>query len=267
MQKIVLITGASSGIGKAIALFLQEKNFIVYGTSRFVENNTNSDVSLLRLDVRERESIQSLVKIILEKHKRIDILINNAGVGITGAVEEVPIAEIQNNFNTNFFGPLALIQEILPSMRANKSGLIINITSLAAYMGLPYRGIYSASKASLEILSEALRMEVEPFGIEVTTVAPGDFATNIASRRFHSEVIKDSAYEKIYQQQLNTINKDVNQGLDTKVMAEAIYKIICSKNKKVHYQVGAFMQKFSITLKKLLPDTWYEKLLKNHYKL
>ncbi|KRD61469.1 short-chain dehydrogenase [Flavobacterium sp. Root935] len=267
MNKVVLITGGSSGIGKSIGEFLHQKGFVVYGTSRNPEKVLNSVFPLVALDVRNSDSIQKAVSKIIETSGRLDIVINNAGVGITGPLEEIPTEEIRNNFETNFFGPIEVMKAALPQMRKQNSGLIINITSIAGYMGLPYRSVYSASKGALELITEALRMEVKSFGIEITNVAPGDFATNIAAGRYHAPVIKDSAYEKVYGEVLATMNDHVDAGSNPNEMAEAVYKIIQTKKPNVHYKVGAFMQKFSIVLKRALPDKMYEKMLMNHYKL
>ncbi|SEO00935.1 Short-chain dehydrogenase [Flavobacterium sp. CF108] len=267
MNKVVLITGGSSGIGKSIGEFLHAKGFVVYGTSRNPEKVLNSVFPLVALDVRNADSIKTAVAKIIESSGRLDIVINNAGVGITGPLEEIPMEEIKNNFETNFFGPIEVMKAVLPQMREQKSGLIINITSIAAYMGLPYRSVYSASKGALELITEALRMEVKQFGVEITNVAPGDFATNIASGRYHAPVLKGSAYEKVYGDTLSTMNEHVDAGSNPNEMAEAIFKIIQKDKPKIHYKVGVFMQKFSIILKRTLPDKVYEKMLMNHYKL
>ena len=267
MQKVVVITGGSSGIGKSVGEFLSDKGFTVYGTSRNPERITNSRFPLLALDVRNKESIQKAFAEVIAKSGRIDVVINNAGVGITGPIEEIPTEEIRNNFETNFFGPIEVMKAALPQMRSQKSGLIINITSIAAYMGLPYRGIYSASKGALELITEAIRMEVKSFGIHITNVAPGDFATNIASGRYHAPVISGSAYETPYGNTLKMMDEHVDSGSNPNEMAEAIYKIIQTSNPKIHYKIGVFMQKFSIVLKRILPDKVYEKMLMNHYKL
>ncbi|URC12307.1 SDR family oxidoreductase [Flavobacterium sp. B183] len=267
MSKVVLITGGSSGIGKSIGEYLHQKGFVVYGTSRNPEKVQSSVFPLVALDVRNTNSIQSAVAQIIAASGRLDVVINNAGVGITGPLEEIPTEEIKNNFETNFFGPIEVMKSVLPQMREQKSGLIINITSIAGYMGLPYRSVYSASKGALELITEALRMEVKSFGIEITNVAPGDFATNIAAGRYHAPVVKGSAYEKVYGDILATMNEHVDAGGNPNEMAEAVYKIIQKEKPKVHYKVGAFMQKFSIVLKRVLPDKVYEKMLMNHYKL
>jgi len=267
MSKVVLITGGSSGIGKSIGEFLHIKGYKVYGTSRNPDNYTNTMFPLLALDVKNLDTVKNAIAAVIKNEDRLDVLINNAGAGITGPIEEIPEAEIKANFDTNFFGPINVIKSVLPQMRKQNSGLIINITSIAGYMGLPYRGVYSASKGALEILTEAFRMELKPFNIEMTNVAPGDFATNIAAGRYHAPLKEQSPYNKSYGKTLELMNAHVDEGSDPKLMAKAVYKIINTEKPKIHYKVGEFMQKFSVALKRILPDKVYEKLLMNHYKL
>ncbi len=267
-NKVVLITGGSSGIGMSIGVFLKSKGYKVYGTTRSTSKYPNfNEFDLLELDVKVEETINKAVEKLINLEGKIDILINNAGVGITGPIEETPNSEIEKAFNTNFYGPIRMAKAVLPQMRTQKSGLIINITSIAGYMGLPYRGIYSATKGALELVTEAMRMEVKDFGVQMTNLAPGDFATNIASGRYHTPVFDNSAYKKPYGATLEAINNDVDSGGDPIQVAQAVYKIINTPKPKVHYKVGDFMQKFSLKLKKILPDKVYEKLLLNHYKL
>jgi NAD(P)-dependent dehydrogenase (short-subunit alcohol dehydrogenase family) len=267
MSKVVCITGASSGIGKSIGEYLTEQGYIVIGSSRNPEKYTSSRFQLLQLDVRDSNSVLKFVDEVIAIAGKIDVLINNAGVGITGPIEEIPEEEIKGVFETNFFGPVRLIKAVLPQMRKQKSGLIINVTSIAAYMGLPYRGFYSASKAALEVTTEALRMETQQFGIEMTNVAPGDFATNIAAGRYHAPLQENSPYRKAYGDTLELMNAHVDAGKDPFEMAKAVHKIIESKKPKVRYRVGDFMQKFSVMLKNNLPGKQYEKMLMKHYKL
>jgi short-subunit dehydrogenase len=268
MEKVVLITGGSSGIGKAIGEYLMARGYKVYGTSRNPDRfTTDFPFTLLALDVTNTTSIKACVALLLKKETRIDVLINNAGVGITGPLEETPIEEIQKAFATNVYGPIQLTNEVLPTMRHQGSGHIINITSIAGYMGLPYRGIYSATKAALEITTEAYRMELLQFGVQMTSVAPGDFATNIAAGRYHAPVVENSPYKLAYANTLTMMDAHVDSGENPNKMAEAVYGIIQNKTPKVRYRVGAFMQKFSIVLKKVLPSKMYEKILMNHYKL
>ncbi|MFT4830898.1 MAG: NAD(P)-dependent dehydrogenase (short-subunit alcohol dehydrogenase family) [Psychroserpens sp.] len=267
-SKVVLITGGSSGIGKSIGIYLSSKGYTVYGTTRRLDKYPDFDFfSLLELDVSEPESIKKAIDKLLKKEGRLDILVNNAGIGITGPIEETPHEEIQKAFTTNFHGPIHMMKAVLPQMRQQHAGLIINITSIAGYMGLPYRGIYSATKGALELVTEAMRMETKDFGVQITNLAPGDFATNIASGRYHAPVGAKSPYRDPYGNTLKMINDHVNEGKDPICVAEAVYAIMQTKHPKVHYKVGAFMQKFSLFLKKILPDKQYEKLLLNHYKL
>jgi len=222
---------------------------------------------MLALDVTKVETIKNAVSEIIAKEGKLDVLVNNAGKGITGPIEDTPTEEMKDNFETNFFGPIEVMKAVLPQMRKQKSGTIVNVTSIAGYMGLPFRGIYSASKGALELVSEAVSMEVKQFGINVINIAPGDFSTNIASGRYHTPVFENSAYKEKYAENLALMDEHVDSGMDTKVMAEAIYKIINTNSPKIHYKVGAFMEKFSVVLKRVLPDKVYEKLLMNHYKL
>ncbi len=267
MSQVVLITGASSGIGQAIAQYLNDTKYIVYGTSRNPAKAPSQDFEMLELDVTNLESMQQAVEFIITKEGRLDFLVNNAGMGITGPIEETPTEEIRKVFETNFFGALEMIKLVAPHMRKQHSGMVINITSIAGYMGLPYRGIYSATKGALGITTEAYRMELKEFNIKMTTVAPGDFATNIAAGRYHTPVHNESPYKENYGNTLKLMDEHVDAGMDTKVMAKVIHKIMNTRSPKVHYRIGFFMQKISIVLKRLLPDTWYEKLLLYHYKL
>lgn len=267
MSKVVLITGGSSGIGKSIGEYLSKKGFVVYGTSRNPERYPESKFALVKLDVSDSASIEAAINTVMGSAGHLDVLINNAGAGITGPIEEIPDAEIQRNFDTNLFGPIRVIKAVLPQMRMQNSGLIINITSIAGFMGLPYRGVYSASKGALELITEAFRMEIKNFNIHMTNVAPGDFATNIAAGRYHAPIMEHSPYKKPYGDTLKLMDTHVSSGKDPQLMADAIYKVITTENPKIHYKVGEFMQKFSIVLKRILPDKVYEKMLMNHYKL
>lgn len=264
-SKIVLITGGSSGIGRAVGGYLTSKGYSVYGTTRNLANNKDfSDFQLLEMDVRNPDSIQNAVSKLIKIEGRLDILINNAGIGITGPLEETPSEEVLKAFDTNFNGPLNVIKAVLPQMRIQKTGLIINITSIAGYMGLPFRGIYSATKGAMEIITESLRMETKDFGIHLTCLAPGDFATNIASGRYHAPILENSPYKAAYERTLAVIDEDVDNGGNPLQVAKKILQIINTEKPKAHYKVGSFLQRFSIVLKKILPDIWYEKLIIKH---
>src|SRR5690606_3709976 len=252
MRKVVLITGGSSGIGKAIGDYLVQNGFIVYGTSRYPEKYTDSKFPILKLDVKNMEAIKLAVHEIIEREGRVDVVVNNAGAGITGPIEEIPEAEIKANFETNFFGPINVIKAVLPQMRKQHSGLIINITSIAGYMGLPYRGVYSASKGALELITEAFRMELKDFNIKMTNIAPRDFASDIASERYRAHSKVDAAYKAPCCDTLELINAHVYGRSKPQLIAEAVLKVIQTKQPKIHYKVGVFMQKFSSVVKRVL---------------
>src|SRR6056300_115606 len=183
MSKVVLITGASSGLGKATASHLANLGYVVYGTCRNPNQyETPPNYNLISLDLNKPTSIQSAMEELLGEEGRIDVLINNAGSGIIGPMEELEIDALRANFETNCYGPLLLMQKVLPVMRKQKEGFVVTITSIGCAMGLPFRGAYSASKGALSLLTESLRMEVKSFGIKMCTVAPGDFVSDIASR-------------------------------------------------------------------------------------
>jgi NAD(P)-dependent dehydrogenase (short-subunit alcohol dehydrogenase family) len=267
-QKVVLVTGGSSGIGRSIGNYLKERGYVVYGTTRDLGRNRDfEDFTLLELDVRQPETIQKALDILLEAEGRLDILINNAGVGITGPLEETPNKAILNAFDTNFTGPLNMMKAVLPIMRQAGSGMIVNITSIAGKMGLPYRGIYSATKGALDLATEAMRLEVGSFGIKLCTLAPGDFKTNIAAGRYHAPLKPDSPYRESYAATLKMIDEHVDHAGDPVEVAKKVFSILKDPSPKVHYKAGSFMQRFSVLLKRLLPGKIYEKLLQNHYKL
>tara|TARA_B100000949_G_C14271095_1_gene447329 strand:+ start:163 stop:969 length:807 start_codon:yes stop_codon:yes gene_type:complete len=266
-NQVVLITGASSGIGKSIGEFLAQKDYKVYGTSRKPKNTEVNGIHFVALDVTKVETITAAVEQIIAAEGKIDFLINNAGMGITGPIEEIPDAEIRKVFDTNYFGVINVIKAVLPFMRKQGDGFIINITSIAGYMGLPYRGIYSATKGALELTTEAFRMELKEFNIKMTNIAPGDFATNIAAGRYHAPVKENSPYKKNYGNTLKLMDEHVDKGQDPIKMAEKVFAVMQEKNPTIHYKVGEALQKFSIALKHILPDKVYEKMLMKHYKL
>lgn len=266
-KKVVLITGASSGIGKSIGEYLHQKGYKVYGSSRNPSQKELNGINFVKIDVTKPDTIAAAVKSILEKEQRIDFLINNAGKGITGPLEETPDEEILKVFEVNYLGVLRITKEVLPIMREQGSGMIINITSIAGYMGLPFRGIYSATKGALELTTEAYRMELKPFNIKMTNIAPGDFATNIASGRYHAPVLDGSPYKELYGKSLKEMDDDVEKGLPPIRMAKKVYRVMQKKNPTIHYKVGEPLQKISVALKHILPDKLYERLLMNYYKL
>ena len=180
-SKVVLVTGASKGLGQAIAQRLVRNGHRVYGTSRKWNTGEKNGILTLGLDVTNEDSISKAVRAIIEAEGAIDVVINNAGIGIQGAIEDLSVADAHKALDTNLFGVHRVLKHVLPHMRSRKSGKIINISSIGANMGLPYRGFYSASKAALDRYSEALSIEMAPWGIQVRTIEPGDFKSDIAT--------------------------------------------------------------------------------------
>ena len=265
MYKIILVTGGSSGIGKAIGEYLADKGYTVYGTSRDISKYPESKFRLLTLDVTNNDQINSCINQIINLEGRIDVLINNAGVGITGPLEETPEEEIHKHFKTNLYGPINMIKAVLPFMRKERNGLIINITSIAGYVGSPFRSIYSAGKAALDLISETLNMETKEFKINVVSIAPGDYLTNIPKGRFHSPVKEESPYKNSYKKGLETINKHIDSGADPKIIGKLVYKILNSRNPKKKYLSGSFIETLAPFLKFILPQRLFEYIVMKNY--
>ncbi len=266
MQQVIFITGVSSGFGQVTANLLAEKGYIVYGTSR--KEQESNKMTILQMDVRDPKSIEKAVDHIIKKEGRIDVLINNAGVGIGGAIELATEEEIQLQMSTNFMGTVHVCKYVLPVFRAQKSGRIINISSIGGIMGLPYQGYYSASKFAIEGYSEALAAEVKGFGIRVSIIEPGDFVTHFTSCRKNSEHTQSHPdYKDSFARSLRLIEKEENAGLQPIILAKKIESIICSKKPKFRYVVANFEQKFSIFVKRIVPGNMFVDILRSFYKV
>ena len=263
--KVVLLTGASGGLGTAIARHLSQNNYKVYGTSR--KKQISQYYTWIPMDLSDTTSIDKAVNMVLSKENRIDILINNAGIGITGSVEETAIDDLKRVFEINFFGMVRTIQKVLPVMRKRQSGTIINISSIAGYTGLPFRGYYSATKSAVMRMSEALSSEVKQFNIKVIDIAPGDFQTNIAAGRLYTEVRKDSPYYTDYRRILKMIDDEVESGLKPDVLGRKVAKILHTNHPKLRYNVGLLMQRLTPYLLCILSGRFFEKLIIKHYKM
>jgi len=237
-KKVVFITGASSGFGLSIANKLASEGHTVYGTSRSpakVKERVNFD--LLQLDVSSDQSVRDCVRLLLSRTERIDDVINNAGVAVVGAIEETTLEQAKFQFETNFWGCVRVIKEVLPVLRRQRNGHIINIGSLAGLVGIPFQGFYTASKHALEGYSKSLRYELEPFNIRVTVIEPGFFKTNIR----HSSVSaaeRISDYDGIRSKVLSALSASAENAPPPEIVAELVSKIIQTKNPKFTYRVG-----------------------------
>lgn len=266
MSKVILITGASTGLGESIATYLANKGFIVYGTSRQT-SEAGTVFSMIRMDVTSSESVRLAIDHILQQEGKLDVLINNAGLGIAAPVELLSIDDMQSVFDTNVTGVIRTIQAVLPSMRKQRSGLIINISSIAAEAGLPYRGAYSASKAAVERLTEALRLEMASFGVQACSIQPGGTRTDINKNRLRASLPADSVYKKTFDRTYELIDQSVSEGIDPDVFGPLVESIIKSANVKRLYRVGKPLEKLSVLLKLFLPTSIYERMIRNHYEL
>ena len=265
MQKVVFITGISSGFGKKTAELLVAKGYTVYGTVRRV-TETMQGINVLLMDLTDHLSIKNAVSFVLKKEGRIDILINNAGAHTGGAIETTPIEIIRLQMDTNVMGMVYMLREVLPAMRKQNEGTIINISSIGGMMGLPFQGFYSASKFAIEGLSEALRMEVKQFNIKVVVINPGDFHTNnTVNRRNFLTKNSNDAYAEQFSKSLAVIEKDENGGWPPEVLARKLVKIIETKNPCQRYVIATAEQKLAVILKKTLPSAWFMKILAPHY--
>lgn len=265
MKKVVFITGISSGFGKSTAEYLAQKGHVIYGTSRKSMEGSNQ-INILKADVTDVASVKSAVETVIMKEGRIDILINNAGMGISGPIEFSSNEDIKLQMDTNFMGMVNVIQSVLPTMRKQGSGTILNISSIGGLMGLPYQGFYSASKFAIEGLIEALRMELKSFHIKVVVIRPGDFYTSFTSnRKIDADLFKDNPYGQQFRKTMSIIETDERGGMKPEYLAHKLYKIIEQKNPRPAYVIATLEQKFAVVLKTLIPDSWFSGILGSHY--
>src|SRR5437879_3133548 len=219
-SRVVLITGASSGFGRETARLLLSRGFKVYGTSRDPSAKPQEPgVGMLSLDVDSDDSVKNGVKELLDETGRLDILVNNAGYVLTGGAEETSIAEAKAQFETDFFGPVRMTKAVLPTMRKQGSGQIVNISSLAAVLPVPFEGYYAAAKAALLAWSEALRHEVKSFGIKVSVIEPGFFRTKLGETRHTSEE-RITDYDQMRDRAVKALEEDIEKGGDPRTVAE-----------------------------------------------
>jgi NAD(P)-dependent dehydrogenase (short-subunit alcohol dehydrogenase family) len=268
MGKVILITGISTGFGKEASELLAAAGHSVYGTVR-KEGKTSDKVNILIMDLMDHTSIKAAVKNVIDKEGRIDVLINNAGMHTGGPLETSPLENIKIQIDTNILGTVVLTREVLPYMRKQGGGTIINFSSIGGLMGLPIQGYYSTAKFAIEGFSEALRMEVKQFRINVVLINPGDFHTNnTANRRnFLAGTGPDDPYKDSYERTLAVIEKDETNGQPPVVLAKKLVKIVDCRNPRQRYIVSTFEQKLAVFLKYVLPGKWFTAILADHYKI
>jgi NAD(P)-dependent dehydrogenase (short-subunit alcohol dehydrogenase family) len=254
-QPVVLITGASSGIGQATAELLAFNGFTVFGASRNPDTTVRS-YTVLPLDVRSDALADAAVHSILDQAGHIDVLINNAGYTQAGALEENSIADVQAQLDTNLFGVMRMTNAVLPAMRAQGGGRIINVSSVVGHVAPAYVGVYATSKFALEGLTEALRYEVQQFNIHVSLVEPGFVRTNIQGQPPSNPI---PAYAVAQQAAVQRVRAGVEGGMEPGAVAQAILRIATSARPRLRYRVGR-AAKVLITLKRLLPEPLFERV-------
>ena len=262
-MKTIIITGTSAGIGFALAEHFGKKGHKVYGLSR--KPTDSQYFTTIPTDITDAEQIEKAVSEILQKQHRIDVLINNAGMGMVGAVEDAQKPEIQRLFDLNLIGTVQMMSAVLPKMRAQKFGQIINISSIGSEMGLPFRGFYSASKAAVDKVTEAVRYEVLPWNIQICALHLGDIKTKIADNRVRSVV--SEPYRKMFDSVYSLMNAHVDAGTSPELVAVYVEKLLQKNRWKAHYFFGPFGQKIGIPLKHILPQNFYEKLMRRYNKM
>ena len=260
---VVLVTGASSGIGRLTAGRLHDLGYKVYGTSRHPEGK-DLPFPLLSLDVTDAGSVKDALSELLEKEQGIDILINNAGMGIGGPVEEGTPELIREQFDTVFSGMAEVTRQVLPLMRGRGGGRIVNVSSIAGRLGLPYQGYYSAAKFAMEGLSEALSIEVKTFGIDVVLVEPGDMRTGFTPGRKWA-LREGSVYAEQTLKTKGIIEKNELNGGDPDKVARKIVRILQKQHPRFRYMVGKPEEKLAAAIKNFLPFRLFERILAIFY--
>ncbi len=274
MKKVALVTGASSGIGESTAIELLRVGFTVYGAARSIDKMTglkDKGINVISLDVTDDESMINCLRSIMEVEGRIDVLVNNAGYGSYGSVEDVPIEEAKRQFEVNIFGLARLTQLVLPIMRKQKSGKIVNISSMGGRCHTAYGAWYHATKFALEGWSDCLRLEVEkPFGINVIIIEPGGIKTpwGIIAADNLRKVSEGGAYESSADRVADGLREMYmsNKLSDPSLIGRTISKAVTASKPKTRYLVGA-NAKPVVFMRKILPDRVYDSIIRNMFKM
>jgi short-subunit dehydrogenase len=270
---VVFIAGASSGMGKAIAESLAKEGCKVYGTSRKVEmpgteeqasKDAKGSIRMVQLDVCHQVSVDRAIQYVKEKEGRIDILINCAGFALAGSVEDTTHEEAFMEFNTNFFGSHRVCRSVAPIMRRQGRGLIINISSTAGLISVPFQAFYSASKYALEAITEGLRMELKPYGVRVALIEPGDTKTGFTNSRIYAKAATDSVYKQVFDKSVDRMIRDEQGGPPPVAVVNAVKRMIGSSNPPVRIVAGP-INKLLAFLKKILPSRVAEFVVEKLY--
>ena len=273
-EKVTVITGTSSGIGFETALAFAREGYYTYATMRDTSKGDkiketsqkeNLKIEVLELDVDKEDSVKIAIKQILDQKQRIDVLVNNAGWGLWGCVEDISIDEFKAQFETNFFAIIRLIQEVGPTMREKGSGTIVNISSYAGRIGFPVSSAYTSSKFALEGLSESLRLELAPFGVNVIIIEPGIVNTNFFKpMKMAKKSESDTAYKAITDKIILRIMSKVKLGIHPKEVAKPILEAVKSEIPLPRYHVGDDAAQF-LEARRSKTDIEFESYIKKRY--
>ncbi len=267
-SKIVLITGCSTGIGRDLAARLTRSNYTVVATARRPETLDDLSAKLkLPLDVTDAESIATAVHEVIQRYGRIDILVNNAGYAIRGAVEEVPEEIVRAMFDVNVYGVMRMVQAVVPHMRRQREGRIVNIGSVAGKLVLPVNGAYSATKFALEALSDAMRLELGLFGIQVVLIEPGNIRTNFAeTAQAHAGKIfsnPDSPYRPLYEKYVRLMTRMRNNDPGPEVVSAVVQQAIEAPEPRARYLVAVpLLNRLALLAGDKIKDSAIKQMLK-----
>ncbi len=273
---VLLITGASSGIGRACALRLARRGYPVFGTTRHDPEPIEDELRqllppsqflrMVTMNVDDAASVTAGVERVLQDAGSLDGVINCAGVGLFGAVEETSDEEARALLETNLLGVMRVCRAVLPVLRHQGRGKILNISSIGGRIGLPYQGLYSATKFALEGLTEAMRMEAAPGGVQVVLIEPGDVHTQFTDRRKRVQASRPgSIYRETEDHVLSVVEKDERGGAHPESVARLVERVLTCRSPRVRYTVGPRSQRGAVELKRVLPSQWFEWALSKYY--
>ena len=271
MSPVVLITGVTSGIGRATAAYLASRQMQVFGTVPEPVDGLQQHPDgyhIMTMDVRDDAAVRQAVGAIMARAGHVDVLVNNAGVGFNAPVEETTIEDARRVFEINTLGPLRVIQAVLPSMRQRRRGLIINTSSIGGQIAIPFDGVYSASKFALEGLSEALSLELLPFGIKVVILEPGNINTSMTLRSSTKQTHDTkSPYFQFHENAYAAAVANEREGSSPLMIARKIEAIIAERKPALRYVGGTLIERLMIPVKHFLPGRLFERLVAREYRL
>src|SRR5215831_20951671 len=273
-QRVAVVTGSSSGIGYETSLMLARNRFLTYATMRNPEKGKNlkslaeKEKSLFRvvkLDVTDDGSVKDAIESIITDASRIDVLVNNAGYALNGAFEDLAMEELKAQYETNLFGVIRVTQAVLPLMRKQKSGIIVNISSGAGKIAIPVQSAYVSTKFAIEGLSESMAYELEPFGIKVVLVEPGFIKTNIGNNIVTAKKSQDanSPYSQLTEKMVSFIEHGLETGSPPDVVAKVVLKAVTSENPNLRYLAGQDVQKW-MKAKRGMSDEGFHEMMKQN---